>query len=364
MPNCHPQLADCGDPYISGVFFFIFILSGSWVALNLITAALMEGFVGGDSNDQFPIQEGDVRQFQRLWKSLAASDPTKVTLTLDELRSFVEQLSPKPLGLGAPFKNFRRQPLMTKTAPATKEKSHQQAREGTEGEEDVPLTDDSPKEEPASRPREEAVGAAISPTATSVLMQLAGVPVYTFVAVDDDDGKKEERDSSKEEENSLLGDSIAEEKRGHPIPPPPQTPTPTTFSHHHFVFPDDVFDALVSLHYGNDLPRSAGRILGAQRAQRFRKRRLLALLRSSSPSSQRLLQSTASAYPMHMHDSGEAKEGDGGEADFPTIMRRRFEVCRVAPADLLVAAVVVQRAWRLKLLTRLGEREEMVVAKK
>lgn len=360
MPNCNPQLGNCGNPIAASIFCFIFVILGAWVALNLFTAVLMEGVVSAEGDDQFPVQEEDVRQFQKRWKSLSKHDMGKVTLTLDELQLFLVLLPTRPLGLNSQFRNFKGALPLRSVAvhvekavidagmhghthldrfagnPTPSSASFRQQkdtsqevsqREQENGKRDEKSTEinnktKDPTPPPATLPKRheesQLVGAA---SAARVLMQMNHVPVFAFVtqpgkAADTNGNTNHEYSSimntdasvgNLESATSLNFATLKAQKGelGHKS---------QTNSVHYFVYPDDVFDALVRLHYGSPIPLSAERILISQRSRRFRKRNLMEL-------------AVPQGVPPHSY---------GGQ----------WKPVEVTCVAVLMATVLIQRRWR------------------
>jgi hypothetical protein len=67
-PDCTPELGDCGVSWFAVVFFYLFILLGQWIMLNVYVAILLEAFAESDRHERFRIQHAHVRKFQSLWK--------------------------------------------------------------------------------------------------------------------------------------------------------------------------------------------------------------------------------------------------------------------------------------------------------
>ena len=66
VPECTPQLGDCGSPVLAQLFFIVFVIMASFVMLNLFVAVVLESFQKGGS-EQSLVAPWDSAQLLQLW---------------------------------------------------------------------------------------------------------------------------------------------------------------------------------------------------------------------------------------------------------------------------------------------------------
>ena len=317
-PVCDPNIGECGNQIISPVFFIIYLSFANWIGLNFFTAVLMEGFVKTDSDEKFPIQQEDIRTFQRQWKKLSRRDPTHHTLTFNELVSFMCLLPPKPLGLGAPLKNMKgprsehhdgvgvRSPFSKiSIADALAKSSKFLADTGIKSKyaQHIANLDTHPDtfSNDNGKPKYHQI------SVTRLLLNLSQVPLYHY--------------------GTPTGDAIALYGDG------------ASTLGQYYCFPDDVFDGLTRIHYGNKLPKVAEGLLLKERFSRFRREHAEDVMERISTTSH----FNVGVSPSEDSLLATADRVKRGHYSRDSEITNNFAVTNVAS---MTAALVIQRFWR------------------
>ena len=97
-PYCGEE--NCGRPYIAPIYFFSYVVLGTYVILNLFVAILYDKFVGTAKEENRVVVTENIEEFNARWSEL---DPKATQwIPVHHIQQLVVDLSP-PLGLGGTY---------------------------------------------------------------------------------------------------------------------------------------------------------------------------------------------------------------------------------------------------------------------